>query len=297
MSTQDDAKSIETKGKLTLSDVTGYAAHDIEIIRRQCAKGTNDQELVYFLKLAKAVKLNPLIKEIWCYKIGTELLCFAGRDGFLSTAQRSPRYNGLRSGVIRAKDEYSIDIPNGKIDHKITKPLSERGEILYGYAFAFIKDGEPTVEIAEWKTFNKGKNAWKTHPEDMIKKVAECHALKKAFGIHGLYLEEDFGYIDKKKGEIKGKLPGNIDTHLDNFEKADPDEQPEAIDVDEVINEDEAMMKANISKIEELIDKLKKKDKAFTITQVTSNLDMEETDYKKMSLDSQMVLIEALSNL
>ena len=174
-----------------------YTPNQLSVIQNNVAKGTTATELAYFLNVCKTMQLNPFNKEVWCYKDNREnLLIFAGRDGFLSKAQKNPLFNGMRSIEIREKDEYSIDVINNVISHKIVEQESKRGAIVYGVAIVFRKDGEPTIELADFKTYNKGYNTWKTHPGEMIKKVAESHALKKAFGISGIQSEYDWNVKD-----------------------------------------------------------------------------------------------------
>ncbi len=178
-----------------ISKVSGFSPEEVAIVKANIAKGVNDSELAYFLNVCKTVGLNPFVKEIWAYKDNRDnLLVFAGRDGFLTKAQRSPTYNGLRSSEVREKDQYQADIPNGVIKHTFT--FKDRGAILGAYAIVFRKDGEPTVETVEFERYNRGFGAWKTHPEAMIKKVAETNALKKAFGISGIQSEYDYNVKD-----------------------------------------------------------------------------------------------------
>jgi len=194
-----------------ISKVSGFSPEEVAIVKSNIAKGVNDNELLYFLNVCKTVGLNPFIKEIWCYKDDRgNLLVFAGRDGFLAKAQQSPLYNGLRSSEVREKDEYLADIPNGKITH--TFSFGDRGVIVGAYAFAFRKNGEPTVESVDFSRYNKGYAAWKTHPEDMIKKVAETKALKKAFGISGIQSEYDYN--------VKSDVAIPIETQKSDIEKA-----------------------------------------------------------------------------
>lgn len=167
-------------------------ANQVEIIHKNVAKGTSIDELAYFLNVSKSVGLSPFNKEIWCYKDNKgNLLIFAGRDGFLKKAQENTAFNGIRSCEIKEKDEYEIDIPSGKITHKI-KDITSRGKIIGAYAFVFRKDGEPTISFVEFSRYDKKHNTWISHPEDMIKKVAECKALKLAFGISQLQIEDEF---------------------------------------------------------------------------------------------------------
>lgn len=165
----------------------------IAVIHNSVAKGTTMTELAYFLNVAKSVKLNPFNKEIWCYKDKKDnLVIFTGRDGFLSKAQDNPNFNGIRSAEVKKNDEFEIDIANNSVKHTI-KDLANRGDIVGAYAIVFRKDGEPTLVTVEFSRYKKDfYGPWKTHPEDMIKKVAESKALKLAFGISGLQIEDEF---------------------------------------------------------------------------------------------------------
>jgi len=185
---------IETNAKLEkIAGTTNMTAEQVAIVKSTVAKNTTDLELAYFLNVCRVTELDPFMKEIWCYKDKKgNMIVFAGRDGFLKKAQKNPAFSGIRSSEIRERDEYSIDIPNGKIEHKITAFGDERGKIIGAYAIVFRKEGEPTIELVEFDTYNKKYNAWATHPADMIKKVAEAHALKKAMGISNLQLEDDY---------------------------------------------------------------------------------------------------------
>lgn len=108
----------------------------------------------------------------------------------LSKGQKHPRWNGIRSAVVRENDEFSIDIANNIIKHNAN--WKEGGKIVGAYAIVFLKDGEPTVEWVLMREFDKGYNAWKTNPSDMIKKTAEAKALKKAFGFSGIQIGEEW---------------------------------------------------------------------------------------------------------
>ena len=194
----ENALVIPTNEQLSISDNFGYTAAEVAVIQNTVAKGTSKVELAYFINVCKSVGLNPFIKEIWCYKDSKgNLLVFAGRDGFLAKAQTNPFFNGIRSSEVCKNDVFKIDIANNKIIHEYG--LEDRGDIVGAYAIAFRKNGEPTIEFVDFKFYNKGYNTWKTHPSEMIKKVAETHALKKAFGVSGIQSEYDFkendGYV------------------------------------------------------------------------------------------------------
>ena len=212
----------------------GFAPEQIAVIKKTVAKNTTNTELAHFLMTCKSVGLNPLNKEIWCYKDNKgNLIIFTGRDGLLRKAQEKNEFAGIRSGAVRENDEFEIDIPNGYIHHKIKSfSLKDRGKVTGGYALVFRKNGEHTLEIADFETYNKGNQIWKNNPEEMIKKVPEAHALKKAFGMAGVQLEDDFDVNndvakpinEDDKTEKRAFLNENTDGFnqiLDNIKKGD----------------------------------------------------------------------------
>jgi len=193
----DDLIIPTTIQDVKISDTVDMKPEHVAIIKSTVAKNTTNLELAYFLNVCKSVDLNPFMKEIWCYKDNKKnLLVFAGRDGFLKAAQKNPYFGGIRSCEIRVNDDFSIDPARKHITHNITTlDVAKRGEIVGAWAMVFRKGGEPTIELVDFKTYCKKfsrPGPWQTHPADMIKKVAETHALKKAMGITGLQCEDDF---------------------------------------------------------------------------------------------------------
>ncbi len=206
MAEQKEANAIVEMTAEKIANITGFTAAEIAIVKRTVAKGTTDFELAYFLNIAKSVALNPFNKEIWCYKDNRgNVLVFAGRDGFLKKAQQSPLWNGMTSSEVCANDVFEMDVAKAQITHKPN--FKDRGEIIGAYAIVKPKGCElATVEWADIKIFDKKQNTWNTHKAEMIKKVAEVHALKKAFGITILQSEYDWNIKDDKA------LPITIDT-------------------------------------------------------------------------------------
>jgi len=180
-----------------IAALTGFKPEEIAIVKNTVAKGTTDTELAYFLNMAKSSNLNPFMKEIWCYKDNKgNLLVFAGRDGFLKKAQENPRWNGMTSSEVCLNDKFEMDIISGTAKH--VPNYKERGKILGAYAIIKPKGCDlATIEWANFDKYNKGQYTWSAYPEDMIKKVAETHALKKAFGITGLQSEYDYTEKDE----------------------------------------------------------------------------------------------------
>lgn len=189
---------METKNEIMIinadkiSALTGYKSEEVAIIKNTIAKNTTDTELAYFLSVCRSVNLNPFLKEIWCYKDAKgNLIVFAGRDGFLTIAQKDSRWNGMLSAYVCENDTFKLNIPQGTVEHEFGQ--GERGKITGAYAIIKPKGCDmPTVSWAAIKDYDKGYNTWNSNKGAMIVKVAETMSLKKAFGISGLQSEYDF---------------------------------------------------------------------------------------------------------
>jgi len=181
-----------------IAKISDLTTEQVAIIKNTVAKGATDTELAYFLQVAKSYDLSPFKKEIWFVKgFNNQLLVFAGRDGHLAAAQRDQRWSGIASSEVRENDNFEMDIPNGAVRH--THGWKERGAIVGAYAICKPKGCDiATIEWVEMKPYDKGANTWKSDPAAMIKKVAETHCLKKAYGLSGLASEYDFDVVGER---------------------------------------------------------------------------------------------------
>ncbi len=148
-----------------------WSEEDRQLIHQTVAKGTTASELKLFLYTAGKYDLDPLVKQIWCVKYGSQpAAIFTGRDGFLSIAHKSGVFNGMKSEAIFDDD------------NKLTG----------GKCIVHRKDMEfPFEEEVLLSEYNTGRSNWAKMPATMIKKVAESQCLRKAFDISGLYSPEE----------------------------------------------------------------------------------------------------------
>lgn len=189
--------------KRLAKNIDDFTDQEIAVLQNTVAKGTTKTELAYFLMTAKSVGLNPFVHEIWTYKDkkGNQII-IAGRDGFLKKAQQDPRWNGIVSAEVRENDKFEVDITNGRVSHR-PPMLENRGKIVFAYAIARPKNVEiATIEYAYLNTYKRNNNIWQNYTADMLKKVAETHALKKAYGISGIQATYDFS-VDEKTGTVE----------------------------------------------------------------------------------------------
>jgi phage recombination protein Bet len=194
-----------------IATLTGFKAEEVAIIKNTVAKGTTDTELAYFLNVARSVELSPFNKEIWCYKDNKgNVLVFAGRDGFLKRAQQSHVWNGMTSFEVCANDFFEMNIATATVTHK--PAFKDRGAIIGAYAIVKPKGCEyATVEWADIAVYDKKQFTWNTHKAEMIKKVAEIHALKKAFGITVIQSEMDWEVKDNVVVPITAEVKSDLE--------------------------------------------------------------------------------------
>jgi phage recombination protein Bet len=162
-----------------------YNQQQIQLIRDMCARDCTDNEFLLLMQLAKTYQLDPFAKQIWAVKYGNNpAAIFCGRDGFLAIAHRSGKFDGMESGTRTDEDG------------------------LVGWCRVYRKDMsrpfEVEVSLAEYST---GKNLWQTKPKTMIVKVAESHALRRAFSISGLYAPEEIDTGDRPEPRYVSEVP------------------------------------------------------------------------------------------
>lgn len=162
------------------------------MIRKQFAPEASDEEFNLFVMMAYRMRLDPLLKQIYFIKYGNNVSYVTSIDSYRIIAHRTGDFAGVDNPV------YKRDT-TGKVTHaSITVYKFVRGEKC-GFS-AEVKFSE----------YNTGKNQWASKPETMIAKVAEAHALRKAFpnDLAGVYTSDEMDTLkeDKAKEEaLKAK--------------------------------------------------------------------------------------------
>lgn len=143
---------------------------EIELLRKTIITGNvTDEKIILMMILARKYNLDPFKREIWC--LPTQSAIFIGRDGFLALAHRSGNLDGMDT-------DFGYD-EKGKLESATTTVWTKTMS-------------HPIKFTAYLDEFGRGKSGnWLTMPRVMLQKCAEASALRRAFSVTGLYLEEE----------------------------------------------------------------------------------------------------------
>lgn len=181
--TKVEETALETVQPAQIDEKTGQlilTPKHKELIKTQIAKNATKEELDLFLMMAYRTRLDPLMKQLYFIKYGNNVSYVTSIDGYRIIAHRTGDFAGID------EPEYKYD-PSGKLTHCTVRV----------YRKSSVRAFAATVKFTE---YNTGKNMWASMPETMIAKVAEAHALRKAFpqDLSGIYTTDEMDQAKKE---------------------------------------------------------------------------------------------------
>jgi len=222
-----DGKKLVAKFKDEIWKDGNFTSKGVELIKKTIAKNATDIELQMFLHMCGQYQLDPFLNEIYFMKrkvwnsyrkdydeIPTMMV---SRDGFLSIAHKSGQFDGMETVSLYDPETKVLKgakctVYNKSCAHPITQ------SVLFSEYCVYTKD-KATGKLSP-------QALWGTKPETMIKKVAEAQALRKAFNIHGVYLQEeiDAELAKESMGELENmaetiKTAETIHSTEENYDK------------------------------------------------------------------------------
>lgn len=191
-----------------------YTDKQLDLMRRTVAKDTNPAEFDQFVHICRAVRLDPLRRQIYAFVFHAnkpdkrQMTVVTSIGGYRAIADRTGNYRPGRTEVVI--DPALVDAatnPRG-ISHAIATVYKhahgdwhEVTETAYWDEFAPLKeiweDDRPTGRFV----LDPKKDGWKRMPRVMIEKCAEAKALRRAWpdDFAGLAVEEE---IDQRMVDI-----------------------------------------------------------------------------------------------
>ena len=194
-----------TEELTTYKPLSEYSDEQIRMYKRtlNCQNASTDEWSMLEL-MCSTYQLNPFLREVWLIP-GVGVM--VGHAGFLLIAHRSGKFGGMKT------HSYTTD----------GKPYTGQGTPAYATCSVWIIGAEmPIIKTVYFDEFYRtGKDGKKTNwdkmPGYMLEKVAETHALKRAFSITGIYCPEELGYEDISERPVSG-YTGSVDGQPVNVE-------------------------------------------------------------------------------
>lgn len=176
-----------------------------ETVKKYLVRGNgnvSEQEIMLFLKLCEAQKLNPFVNgEVYLIKYGNQPAnMVVGYDTYKRRAEEHPEFMYKESGIVVRRGNDIV-----KKDGACLYP----GEELLG-GWCRVHKWKYERDIAIYKEcafveYNKGNAVWKEKPAMMIEKVAISQALRESFpkDFQGLYTPEEIAPKDFKPQDLE----------------------------------------------------------------------------------------------
>lgn len=177
----------------------------LDLIRRTVAKDCNTDEFSLFIENAKAMRLDPLRRQIYAFVFSKDdakkrqMTIVTSIGGYRSIAERTGNYRPGPTETITDASLISPTNPKGishalatvfKFTHGEWHPVTERAD---WEEFAPIKDEWQDNRKTGRKVLDPKKDGWHRMPRVMIEKCAEAKVLRRAWpdDFAGLYSEEE----------------------------------------------------------------------------------------------------------
>lgn len=154
----------------------------LDLIRRTVCAGCNQEEFSIFIHACKRTGLDPLMRQIYAVKYGSQMTIQTGIDGFRLIAERTgcyspgkePTYNYDANGNLISATSHVKKMTGDKTWHEVSATA------FYQEYCKIERNGQP------------GK-FWKQMPHGQLAKCAEALALRKAFpgDFSAIYVKEE----------------------------------------------------------------------------------------------------------
>ncbi len=220
MSKPDIAKAPVTSLALAASVPPMFTPEQTQMIRDTYANGASAGEFAVLMEIAKARRLNPLLRQIhfvsrpdrdkgrdvWSAQVSI--------DGLRSVADRTGMYDGQDEAEHEYDKEGLLTLSRVKVYRKgVSRPFV--GVARWSEYVQTKRDGSPT-------------RFWNTMAHTMLDKCAEALAMRKAFpeDTAGLYVPEEMQQMEgavELTGQLTGATGGAHSPHGDKEDYPNPE--------------------------------------------------------------------------
>lgn len=169
-----------------------FTQKHIALIKSQIAPTATQSEFELFLMMARRMRLDPLLRQLYFIKYKDKVSYVTSIDSYRIIAHRTEQFAGTDEPMYT----YDPSAQNKKPTHCSIVVYRLVQGIRCGFA--------AKVKFSEYDT---NQNNWAKMPETMIAKVAEAHALRKAFpqDLAGVYTQEEMDQAGTTPAQISGQ--------------------------------------------------------------------------------------------
>ena len=214
-----------------------------------------EQELVFFLKLCGAQRLNPFLKEVYLVKYGRQAASLVvAKEAFLKRARRDPSYRGFKAWTEGKMEDMTLTATCEVFVEGFEVPISVTVDI--DEYIGRTKDGSIT-------------GMWVSKPKTMLRKVALVQAHREAFpdALSGLFsaeeIQEDHGYVPPAS-EVKEEIQAESADRQEAAREAARAKKSSAEVIDDAVKEGEAAVE-DMKKAEGVIEEAPAEKQATTV--------------------------------
>ncbi|HEX4925453.1 MAG TPA: phage recombination protein Bet [Bdellovibrionales bacterium] len=180
----------------TAIQIPHFNPDQIALIRRHVAKDASDEEIQLLLHQCQRLGLDPLSRQIYAIKRGSNITVQTSIDGFRLIAERSGKYAGQLGPYWCGEDGEWKDV---WLDKK--PPVAAK----VGVMRSDFK--EPLWASARWASYAQESPLWRKMPDLMLAKCAESLALRKAFPqeLSGIYTADEMYQADHQGATVEAR--------------------------------------------------------------------------------------------
>ena len=181
--------------KALLPDLDPRWEEHVDLIRRTVAQGATPDELRLFLYTARNAGLDPLAKQIYYIRRKGKGTVQVAIDGLRLIADRTGRYAGADAAEFMGTTEGGYP------------------QIARVTVYKMVGGQRcPFSSSVRWEEYYPGDDqgfTWRRMPHTMLAKVAEAHALRRAFpaDLSGLYSHEEMAVAGSNPPEAAEPTP------------------------------------------------------------------------------------------
>lgn len=156
-----------------------------------CPSNITNEQFVAFLMVAKEYNLNPITKQIYAFPSKGGIVPIVSIDGWIRIINENPQFDGM---------EFVDNVDGGKLVSIACR--------------MYRKDRARCTEVTEYMSeCVRGTDTWKQWPARMLRHKATIQAARYAFGLSGIYDEDEAQRIGQAKekdmgaAEVVNELP------------------------------------------------------------------------------------------